>query len=101
MIGGRGDWPQARAICRRRDQIDGAVGAGRRVAEILRRSRPQGGFDVAANPEFLREGSAITDFMRPDRVVIGCDSKRAEAVMRALAPILSCSCPEDHIDKRS
>src|SRR5215469_16835017 len=60
------------------------VGTGRRVAEILRRSRPQGGFDVAANPEFLREGSAITDFMRPDRVVIGCDSERAEAVMRAL-----------------
>jgi UDPglucose 6-dehydrogenase len=60
------------------------VGTGRKVAEILRRARPQGGFDVAANPEFLREGSAITDFMRPDRVVIGCDSERAEAVMRAL-----------------
>jgi UDPglucose 6-dehydrogenase len=60
------------------------VGTGRRVAEILRRLRPQGGFDVAANPEFLREGSAISDFMRPDRVVIGCDSPRAEAVLRAL-----------------
>jgi UDPglucose 6-dehydrogenase len=60
------------------------VGTGRKVAEILRRTRPQGGFDVAANPEFLREGSAITDFMRPDRVVIGCDSERAETVMRAL-----------------
>jgi len=60
------------------------VGTGRRVAEILRRTRPQGGFDVAANPEFLREGSAITDFMRPDRVVIGCESERAAAVMRAL-----------------
>src|SRR5215471_21790010 len=60
------------------------VGTGRRVAEILRRTRPRGGFDVAANPEFLREGSAISDFMRPDRVVIGCDSPRAEAVMRAL-----------------
>jgi UDPglucose 6-dehydrogenase len=54
------------------------------VAKILRRTRPQGGFDVAANPEFLREGSAISDFMRPDRVVIGCDSERAEGVMRAL-----------------
>jgi UDPglucose 6-dehydrogenase len=60
------------------------VGTGRQVAEILRRTRPQGGFDVAANPEFLREGSAISDFMRPDRVVIGCDSERAEAVMRSL-----------------
>jgi UDPglucose 6-dehydrogenase len=60
------------------------VGTGRKVAEILRRTRPQGGFDVAANPEFLREGSAIADFMRPDRVVIGCDSERAAAVMRAL-----------------
>jgi UDPglucose 6-dehydrogenase len=60
------------------------VGTGRQVAEILRRTRPQGGFDVAANPEFLREGSAILDFMRPDRVVIGRDSERAEAVMRTL-----------------
>ncbi len=60
------------------------VGTGRRVAEILRRTRPQGGFDVASNPEFLREGSAITDFMRPDRVVIGSDSDRAQAAMRAL-----------------
>src|SRR5271170_2940010 len=60
------------------------VGTGRKVAEILRRTRPQGGFDVAANPEFLREGSAITDFMRPDRVVIGSDSERAQAAMRAL-----------------
>ena len=60
------------------------VGTGREVAEILRRTRPQGGFDVASNPEFLREGSAIEDFMRPDRVVIGADSERARAVMRAL-----------------
>jgi UDPglucose 6-dehydrogenase len=60
------------------------VGTGRQVEEILRRSRPKGCFDVAANPEFLREGSAITDFMRPDRVVIGCASERAAAVMRAL-----------------
>ncbi len=60
------------------------VGTGREVAEILRRTRPQGGFDVASNPEFLREGSAIEDFMRPDRVVIGADSERARAIMRAL-----------------
>jgi UDPglucose 6-dehydrogenase len=60
------------------------VGTGREVAAILRRTRPQGGFDVASNPEFLREGSAIEDFMRPDRVVIGTDSERARAVMGAL-----------------
>ena len=60
------------------------VGTGREVAAILRRNRPHGGFDVASNPEFLREGSAIEDFMRPDRVVIGADSDRARAVMRAL-----------------
>ncbi|HEY3908935.1 MAG TPA: UDP-glucose/GDP-mannose dehydrogenase family protein [Stellaceae bacterium] len=60
------------------------VGTGREVAEILRRVRPQGRFDVASNPEFLREGSAIEDFMRPDRVVIGADSEPARAVMRAL-----------------
>lgn len=60
------------------------VGTGREVAEILRRTRPQGRFDVASNPEFLREGSAIEDFMRPDRVVIGADSEPARAVLQAL-----------------
>jgi len=60
------------------------VGTGREVAAILRHTRPTGEFDVAANPEFLREGSAISDFMRPDRIVIGTDSGRARAVMRQL-----------------
>jgi UDPglucose 6-dehydrogenase len=62
------------------------VGTGREVAALLRRTRAQsgGGFDVASNPEFLREGSAIEDFMRPDRVVIGADSERARNVMRQL-----------------
>ena len=60
------------------------VGTGREVAAILRRMRPTDEFDVAANPEFLREGSAISDFMRPDRIVIGTDSDRARAVMRQL-----------------
>jgi UDPglucose 6-dehydrogenase len=60
------------------------VGTGREVADIIRRTRPPRGFDVASNPEFLREGSAIEDFVRPDRVVIGADSDEARAVMRAL-----------------
>lgn len=60
------------------------VGTGRRVAEIIAEENPSAHFDVASNPEFLREGSAISDFMRPDRVVIGCDSERAQAVMREL-----------------
>src|SRR6516164_2762820 len=60
------------------------VGTGYRVAEILRGIRPEGGIEVAANPEFLREGSAIADFMRPDRVVIGAEGERARAVLRQL-----------------
>jgi UDPglucose 6-dehydrogenase len=60
------------------------VGTGRRVAEVIRKTRPEAQFDVVSNPEFLREGSAIQDFMRPDRVVIGCESERAKDVMREL-----------------
>jgi UDPglucose 6-dehydrogenase len=60
------------------------VGTGRKVAEIIRRTRPEAAFDVVSNPEFLREGSAIEDFMRPDRVVIGAESDRAKEVMREL-----------------
>ena len=57
------------------------VGTGRKVAERIRAVRPDADFDVASNPEFLREGSAIGDFMRPDRVVIGTSSARAREVM--------------------
>ncbi len=60
------------------------VGTGREVARILRQTRPSGDFEVASNPEFLREGSAIGDFMRPDRVVIGAESDRARELMRRL-----------------
>jgi len=58
------------------------VGTGRRIAEIMRGVRSTLDFDVASNPEFLREGSAISDFMRPDRVVIGAESDRAREVLR-------------------
>jgi UDPglucose 6-dehydrogenase len=60
------------------------VGTGREVKEIIRTTNPAADFDMVSNPEFLREGSAIEDFMRPDRVVIGCESERAEKVMRQL-----------------
>ncbi len=60
------------------------VGTGRRIGEIVREVRPDLALDVASNPEFLREGSAIGDFMRPDRVVIGCDSEPAREVLRRL-----------------
>ena len=60
------------------------VGTGRRVERILRNRLPDGRFDIASNPEFLREGSAIQDFMRPDRVVIGTDSDHARGVLGAL-----------------
>ena len=60
------------------------VGTGRRVAKIIRETNPDADFDVASNPEFLREGSAIGDFMRPDRVVIGAETERAQEVMRSL-----------------
>jgi UDPglucose 6-dehydrogenase len=60
------------------------VGTGRRVAEIVRETRPDLDFDVASNPEFLREGNAIGDFMRPDRVVIGVESDRAAEILRTL-----------------
>ena len=60
------------------------VGTGRRIAEIVRAARPDLEFDVASNPEFLREGNAIGDFMRPDRVVIGAEAERAREVLRRL-----------------
>ncbi len=64
------------------------VGTGDEVEEIIRQRRPDADFDVVSNPEFLREGSAINDFMRPDRVVIGTESERARAVMRQLYRVL-------------
>lgn len=60
------------------------VGTGRQVQEIVRLARPDLEFDVASNPEFLREGNAIGDFMRPDRVVIGAEAERAREVLKRL-----------------
>jgi UDPglucose 6-dehydrogenase len=60
------------------------VGTGREVQAIIRQENPEAVFDMVSNPEFLREGSAIEDFMRPDRVVIGCETERAASIMRQL-----------------
>ncbi|MCP4315036.1 MAG: UDP-glucose/GDP-mannose dehydrogenase family protein [Hyphomicrobiales bacterium] len=57
------------------------VGTNRRVREVIVAANPDADFDVASNPEFLREGAAIDDFMRPDRVVVGVESERAAKVM--------------------
>jgi len=60
------------------------VGTGDEVERIIRERRPDAEFAVVSNPEFLREGAAIDDFKRPDRVVIGTNDKQAEKVMREL-----------------
>lgn len=60
------------------------VGTNRRVKQIIHKARPELDFDVASNPEFLREGAAIDDFMRPDRVVIGVQGDRAAEVMNKI-----------------
>ena len=57
------------------------VGTNRKVAEEVRAANPKAAFDVASNPEFLREGAAIDDFMRPDRVVVGVETDAARKVM--------------------
>ncbi len=60
------------------------VGTGDEVEAIIRRVRPSANFDVASNPEFLREGAAIGDFKRPDRIVVGAQSEAAIAALREL-----------------
>ena len=60
------------------------VGTGDEIEAIVRRVRPDADVAVVSNPEFLREGAAIEDFKRPDRVVAGCDDERARQVMREL-----------------
>ena len=60
------------------------VGTTKEVKSIIAKKINEKNFDVVSNPEFLREGSAINDFMRPDRVVIGCENKKSEDIMKEL-----------------
>ncbi|WP_309644678.1 UDP-glucose/GDP-mannose dehydrogenase family protein [Phenylobacterium sp.] len=60
------------------------VGTGDEIEKIIRQTNPDAQFAVVSNPEFLREGAAIEDFKRPDRVVVGCEDERAKAVMTEL-----------------
>ena len=60
------------------------VGTARQVQRVIREANPDADFDMASNPEFLREGAAISDFMRPDRVVLGTDSDRALKVLKEI-----------------
>jgi UDPglucose 6-dehydrogenase len=76
-------------------------GGTERVAEVLRGATAHP-FDVVSNPEFLREGSAVDDFMRPDRVVVGASSERARAIMAELyAPFVRAEQPVLFMDPRS
>ncbi|MCQ2603503.1 MAG: UDP-glucose/GDP-mannose dehydrogenase family protein [Spirochaetia bacterium] len=60
------------------------VGTAKTVYQLIKETNPDADFDIASNPEFLREGSAINDFMRPDRVVLGAESERAKAILKEL-----------------
>ena len=83
------------------------VGTTREVKKIISNKVDEKFFDVASNPEFLREGSAIDDFIRPDRVVIGTDNKKSETIMKELyrplflkeTPIVSTSIETSEIIK--
>ena len=69
------------------------VGTGDEVERIIREVNPQADFTVVSNPEFLREGAAIEDFKRPDRVVIGIEDPRAREVMEEIYRPLSLNAP--------
>lgn len=78
------------------------VGTAERVAAILAEKLPKDLFDVVSNPEFLREGVAVEDFLKPDRVVVGTQSERAQKVMKQLyEPFVRQGNPIYFMDERS
>jgi UDPglucose 6-dehydrogenase len=78
------------------------VGTGDKVESIIREIRPDADFAVVSNPEFLREGAAIEDFKRPDRIVVGTDDPRAREVMAAIyRPLNLNQAPLIFTDRRS
>lgn len=78
------------------------VGTNREVGRIIRETNPDADFDVSSNPEFLREGAALEDFMRPDRVVVGVESDRAKKVMaRVYRPLAIREAPIVYTDLES
>jgi len=79
----------AKELCRHLDDqvtvvVKSTVGTGERVKEIIHKTCPRLTFDMASNPEFLREGCAVQDFLKPDRVIVGVESERAARKMAAL-----------------
>ncbi|NBX86085.1 MAG: UDP-glucose/GDP-mannose dehydrogenase family protein [Proteobacteria bacterium] len=60
------------------------VGTGAMVEKLIRDTNPQASFDIVSNPEFLREGEAVEDFMKPDRIVVGVESETARNLMATL-----------------
>ncbi len=60
------------------------VGTGDEVKNIIKQTNPEANFDIVSNPEFLREGNAIEDFMRPDRVIVGYETKKAKAIISTI-----------------
>ncbi len=78
------------------------VGTGDRIETLIQERRPSLNFDVASNPEFLREGAAIDDFMRPDRIVVGASEERAREVMRRIyRPLFLNETPVVFTDRRT
>jgi UDPglucose 6-dehydrogenase len=78
------------------------VGTGDEIEAILKRARPDAQFAVVSNPEFLREGAAIEDFKRPDRVIVGLEDERARPVMAELyRPLNLNETPVLYVDRRS
>src|SRR5271170_1089269 len=78
------------------------VGAGDEVERIIEEARPDADFVVVSNPEFLREGAAISDFKRPDRIVVGTTDERARAVMSEIyRPLYLNQAPIFFVDRRT